>query len=46
MPVAVKALLEKTRSNTTKEDQTFPVSHISASSMIKFSTNPILYKVL
>jgi Cdc6-like AAA superfamily ATPase len=34
-----------TLSNQNKNEKTFPVDHYSASSMIQFSSNPILYKI-
>lgn len=41
MPKVLKS--KKTKSPSSKTD--FPVPHYSASSMVKFSTNPILFKV-
>jgi RecB family exonuclease len=44
MPKVLKSSLQQTEKSSTSESK-FPVAHYSASSMTKFSTNPLLFKI-
>lgn len=45
MPKVLKAALKKTPNSETKDVDAFPVDFYSASSMRKFSSNPLLFKI-